>query len=211
MHYTKSFSWWAHCHRCHSLCHNTPKHFHFLSCNLSPHLLWPLWWGNLAMPDPRLRFWPGWHSELFCRWANLGHVFPLGSALCFPLAASLMRVREFGPTVSSSNGNKRLLVIAQTGSKCSRKGDFFGRAADCNHGIQLITYCCQWCSPLSYRSHLLAPCLPFHSCACGLWENWHTRRFHGWLPWWHRERHMSNTPNGIPDKKEFWSLTWVQE
>lgn len=163
---------------------------------------------NLARSDPRLSFWPGWHSELFCRWARLGHMFPLGSALCSPLTASLMR--ELGPTASSSNGNKSLLVITQATSKWSRKGDF-GRVADCSYNIQLLTYYCQWCSLLSYKIHLLAPCLPFHSCGCGLWENWHTRRFHGWLLWWHRERHMSNTPNGIPDKKEFWSLMWVQE
>lgn len=82
--------------------------------------------------DPRLSFWPRWHTEeLFCRWANLGHVFPLGSALCSPLAASLMRARELKPTAKSSNGNnKRLLVVTQADSNQSRKGDFFDRAAD---------------------------------------------------------------------------------
>lgn len=30
---TKSFTWRARCHRCHSLCHNSPKHFNFLPRN----------------------------------------------------------------------------------------------------------------------------------------------------------------------------------
>lgn len=183
------------------------------------------------MPDPRLRFWPGWHSELFCRWANLGHVFPLGSALCFPLAASLMRVREFGPTVSSSNGNKRLLVIAQTGSKCSRKGDFFGRAADCNHGIQLITYCCQWCSPLSYRSHLLCSLPPFPQlCLWALGELAHleiswvatvvTQRetyeqYSKWNPWQEGILKPDLSSRITPEEKFFfyllsWKVSWGQ-
>lgn len=96
--------------------------------------------------DPRLSFWLRWHAEeLFCRWANLGHMFLLGSVLCSSLAASLMRARELEPTANSSNGNnKRLLVVTQADSKQSRKGDFFWQSCEsetCN--MQLVTYCCQ--------------------------------------------------------------------
>lgn len=99
--------------------------------------------------DPRLSFWPRWHAEeLFCRWANLGHVFPLGSVLCSSLAASLMRVQELEPTANSSNGsNKRLLVVTQADSKQSRKGVFLWQSCGSQaRNIQLVTQCCRCCS-----------------------------------------------------------------
>lgn len=77
--------------------------------------------------DPRFRFWPGWQTEeLFCRWANLGHMFPWGLTLCSHLSASSMSVRELKPPTNSSNGNnKRLLVITRLTQNRVEKGIFW--------------------------------------------------------------------------------------
>lgn len=123
--YTKSFSWWAHCHRCHCLCHNSTNPFHFLPWNC--HHVWPqsqlLAWLTLRiilqMGQPRTRV-------------------PAGMGTLPHLAVSSMRVWELGPAASSSHGNKDSLSLARLAQSAVEKG-IFGRAADCSHNIQLIT------------------------------------------------------------------------